>query len=64
MSSRLDNLTGHSGPLAAEPAASDEFDGLIKPGLARLNDGDMNRDIESRWRNCYESNMSLNGGYL
>jgi hypothetical protein len=38
VNSRLDNLTGHNGPLAAEPPDRNEINGLKRSGLARLHD--------------------------
>lgn len=60
MSSRLDNLIGHSGPLAAEPPDRDEFNGLKKSGLARLHDAaNAGLSLESRFDLAYNAAHAL-----
>ena len=60
MSSRLDNLTGHNGPLAVEPPARDEFNGLKKSGLARLHDAaNTGLSLESRFDLAYNAAHAL-----
>ncbi len=60
MSSRLDNLTGHSGPLAAEPPDRAEFNGLKKSGLARLHDAaKTGLALESRFDLAYNAAHAL-----
>ena len=60
MTSRLDNLTGHSGPLAAEPPDINEFNGLKKSGLARLKDAaNTGLFLESRFDLAYNAAHAL-----
>ena len=60
MKSRLDNLTGHGGPLAAEPPDRDEFNGLKKSGLARLIDAaNTGLALESRFDLAYNGAHAL-----
>jgi hypothetical protein len=44
MTSAFENLTGPGKPLRAEPADAKEFAGLLRSGLARLNDA-RNKDL-------------------
>jgi hypothetical protein len=58
--SRLDNLTGHNGPLAAEPPGLNELNGLKKSGLARLNDAaNTGLSLESRFDLAYNAAHAL-----
>ena len=60
MISRLDNLTGHSGPLAAESPDSSEINGLKRSGLARLNDAaNTGLSLESRFDLAYNAAYAL-----
>lgn len=60
MNSRLDNLTGHSGPLAAEPPDRNEFNGLKRSGLARLHDAaNTELSLESRFDLAYNAAHAL-----
>ena len=60
MNSRLDNLTGHSGPLAAEPPDQNEFNGLKRSGLARLHDAaNTELSLESRFDLAYNASHAL-----
>ena len=60
MSSRLDNLIGHNGPLVAEPSDHNEFNGLKKSGLARLHDApNTGLSLESRFELAYNAAHAL-----
>lgn len=60
MNSPLDNLTGVTGSLAAEPPDRNEFNGLKKSGLARLNDAANNTlSLESRFDLGYNAAHAL-----
>lgn len=60
MTSRLDNLTGHSGPLAVEPPDINEFNGLKKSGLARLKDAaNPGLFLESRFDLAYNAAQTV-----
>lgn len=60
MNSQLDNLTGHSGPLAVEPSDRNEFNGLKKSGLARLVDAsNTGLALESRFDLAYNAAHAL-----
>jgi hypothetical protein len=60
VSSQLDNLTGHNGPLAAEPPDRNEFTGLKKSGLARLHDAaNTGLALESRFDLAYNAAHAL-----
>ncbi len=60
MTSRLDNLTGHRGPLAVEPPDGDEFNGLKRSGLARLQDAaNITLALESRFDLAYNAAHAL-----
>lgn len=60
MSSPLDNLTGHNGPLAAEPPDRNEFNGLKRSGLARLHDAaNTGLSLESRFDLAYNAAHAL-----
>ena len=60
MTSRLDNLTGHNGPLAAEPPDRNEFNGLKRSGLARLHDAAITGlSLESRFDLAYNAAHAL-----
>ena len=60
MNSQLDNLTGHSGPLAAEPPDRNEFNGLKRSGLARLHDAaNTGLSLESRFDLAYNAAHAL-----
>lgn len=60
MNSRLDNLTGFNGPLAAEQYDRDEFNGLKKSGLARLHDAaNTALSLESRFDLAYNAAHAL-----
>jgi len=58
--SQLDNLTGHSGALTAEPADLNEFNGLKNSGLARLKDASNTElALESRFDLAYNAAHAL-----
>jgi hypothetical protein len=60
VNSPLDNLTGVTGSLAAEPPDRNEFNGLKKSGLARLNDAANNTlSLESRFDLGYNAAHAL-----
>jgi hypothetical protein len=60
LNSPLDNLTGVTGSLAAEPPDRNEFNGLKKSGLARLNDAANNTlSLESRFDLGYNAAHAL-----
>jgi hypothetical protein len=60
VNSRLDNLTGHSGPLSAEPHDRNEFNGLKRSGLARLHDAaNTGLSLESRFDLAYNAAHAL-----
>jgi hypothetical protein len=60
VSSRLNNLTGHKGPLAAEPPDRNEFNGLKRSGLARLHDAaNTGLSLESRFDLAYNAAHAL-----
>lgn len=56
MTSRLNNLTGHGKPLAAEPPDQSEFAGLVKSASARLQDAaNETLSLESRFDLAYNA---------
>jgi len=58
--SPLVNLTGHGGPLAAEPPNPDEFAGLKHSGLARLEDAQIDGlSLEGRFDLIYNASHAL-----
>jgi hypothetical protein len=60
VNSPLDNLTGTSGALATEPPDRNEFNGLNKSGLARLQDAaNTNLSLESRFDLAYNAAHAL-----
>jgi hypothetical protein len=60
LNSPLDNLTGVTGSLAAEPPDRNEFNGLKKSGLARLSDAANNTlSLESRFDLGYNAAHAL-----
>jgi hypothetical protein len=60
VNSQLANLTGHGGPLAAEPPDRNEFNGLKKSGLARLHDAaNTGLSLESRFDLAYNAAHAL-----
>lgn len=60
MSSRLDNLTRAGGSLTAEPPNPDEYAGLNKSGLARLQDSaNVSLALESRFDLAYNAAHAL-----
>ncbi len=60
MTSKLDNLTGHGKPLAAEPPDRAEFAGLVKSGSARLKDAaNTSLSLESRFDLAYNAAHAL-----
>lgn len=60
MNSQLSNLTGHNGPLAAEPPDRNEFNGLKSSGLARLHDAaNTELCLESRFDLAYNAAHAL-----
>lgn len=60
MTSNLDNLTGAGKPLAPEPPDQREFDGLMRSGLARLNDAQLEGlSLEGRFDLTYNAAHAL-----
>jgi hypothetical protein len=60
MTSPLDNLAGHAGPLRREPPDADEFAGLVRSGLVRLEDAERtSNSIESRFDLAYNAAHAL-----
>lgn len=60
MTSRLNNLTGHGKPLAAEPPDPSEFAGLVKSASARLHDAaNGSLSLESRFDLAYNAAHAL-----
>jgi len=60
MTSPLANLTGHGGPLAAEPPDPDEFTGLKHSGLARLHDAQIDGlSLEGQFDLIYNASHAL-----
>lgn len=60
MTSPLDNLLGHSGPLAAEPADGNEFEGLRTSGNIRLGDAsNPSLSLESQFDLAYNAAHAL-----
>jgi hypothetical protein len=60
VTSPLDNLVGHNGPLAAEPIDGDEFVGLRTSGIARLGDAsNSSLSLESQFDLAYNAAHAL-----
>lgn len=60
MTSPLDNLTGHSGSLSAEPPDLDEFTGLKHSGLTRLKDAQIpGLSLEGQFDLIYNASHAL-----
>lgn len=60
MSAALERLSGREGPLVAEPFDRQEFDGLVRSGLARLRDaGKDELALESRFDLVYNASHAL-----
>jgi len=60
MPSKLEQLAGTSGPLAAEPMDAEEFEGLKRSGLARLADAQLEGlSLEGRFDLAYNAAHAL-----
>jgi len=60
VTSPLDNLTGHNGPLATEPPDLGEYTGLKRSGLTRLNDAQITGlSLEGQFDLIYNASHSL-----
>lgn len=60
MTSPLDNLAGHSGPLVTEPVDGDEFIGLRTSGIIRLGDAsNSSLSLESQFDLAYNAAHAL-----
>lgn len=60
MTSPLDNLCGPGLPLAKEPPDEQEIDGLMRSGLARLNDADLHGvSLDGRFDLAYNAAHAL-----
>jgi hypothetical protein len=60
MTSPLDNLCGPGRPLAKEPPDEQEISGLVRSGLARLNDADLHGvSLQGRFDLAYNAAHAL-----